>query len=240
LYINHYFFTERIQIAKAYLYKVIDFLDLHTHKTAMQAGVNSIQSLSLTDDIFLAMPKKKPISIGLHPWYATIDKLELQMKYLAVLAKQENVKLIGECGLDRLKGDNLENQILILEQQIALAEELKKPMILHCVRCFAELIGIKERLMVKIPMIIHGFNKNEELGKQLMAKGFLLSFGAAILKENSAAAKLIEELEDFFLETDDSETTIEEIYHAVAEIKKCSVDELKAIIFANWKKINLI
>ena len=219
---------------------MIDFLDLHTHKTAIQSGVNSIQSLSLTSDIFLAMPKKKPISLGLHPWYATIDKLEVQMKYLSVLAKQPNVKLIGECGLDRLRGDILENQILILEQQIALAEELKKPLILHCVKCFAELIEIKERLNVKVPMIIHGFNKNEELGKQLMAKGFLLSFGAAVLKENFSAAKLIEDTDNFFLETDDSETKIEEIYHAVAEIKKCSVDELKAIIFVNWEKLNLL
>ncbi|TCC93936.1 hydrolase TatD [Pedobacter frigiditerrae] len=218
----------------------MDFLDIHTHKTATQSGVTSIQSLTLTDDIFLAMPKKKPISIGLHPWYATIDKLEVQMKYLVFLAKQTNVKLIGECGLDKLRGEKLENQLAILERQILLAEELKKPLILHCVKSFSELIEVKEKLKVKVPMIIHGFNKNEELGEQLVAKGFSLSFGAAVLKENSGAAKLVEELDDFYLETDDSEITIQEIYHAVAEIKKCSVDELKAIIFANCKKINLI
>ena len=33
---------------------------------------------------------------------------------------------------------------------------------------------------------------------------------------------------------------IKEIYHAVAEIKKCSIDELKAIIFDNWKMLNLL
>jgi TatD DNase family protein len=218
---------------------VINFLDIHTHKTAMQSGATRIQSLSLTDDIFLAIPRKKPISIGLHPWYATIDKLELQMKYLTVLAKQSNVKLIGECGLDKLKGEKLENQLAMLEQQILLAEELNKPLILHCVKSFSELIEMKEKLNVKVPMIIHGFNKNEELGKQLVAKGFYLSFGSTILKENSASAKLIKTLDCFFLETDDSGTTIQEIYQAVAEIKKCTVDELKAIIFANWKKLNL-
>ncbi|RZJ20438.1 MAG: TatD family deoxyribonuclease [Acinetobacter sp.] len=217
----------------------MDFLDIHTHKTATKSGVTSIQSLSLTEDIFLAMPKKKPISIGLHPWYATIDKLELQMKYLSVLAKQDNVKMIGECGLDKLKGENIADQLLILERQIAIAEELNKPLILHCVKAFDELIAIKEKLKVKVPMIIHGFNKNEELGKQLVAKGFYLSFSAAVLKENSSAAKLIAELNEFLLETDDSQITIEEIYHAVAEIKKCTVDELKAAIFANWEKLNL-
>ncbi|WP_231491025.1 TatD family hydrolase [Pedobacter sp. Leaf170] len=218
----------------------MDFLDVHTHKTTQQKGVISIQSLSLTSDIFLAMPKTKPISIGLHPWYAKKELLETQLRYLTVLAKQKNVKLIGECGLDKLKGESLEDQIYIFEQQIALAEQLKKPMILHCVKAFAELIEVKDRLSIKVPLIIHGFNKNEELGKQLLAKGFLISLGAAILNENSGAAKLIKQSDNFFLETDDSETSIEEIYQAASIIKKCSVDELKALIFANWKKLELL
>lgn len=218
----------------------MDFLDLHTHKTSTKAGEITIQSLSLTDDVFLAMPKKKPISIGLHPWYASIEKLELHMKYLTVLAKQDNVKMIGECGLDKVKGDSIENQLVILEQQINLAQELKKPVILHCVKAFDEIIELKNRLKIKIPMIIHGFNKNETLGRQMLGKEFLLSFGAAVLKEGSAAAKLIKELEFFFLETDESQVSIEEVYHAVAKIKNINIDELKQVIFANWKKLNLI
>jgi len=217
----------------------MDFLDLHTHKASQTKGVNSIQSLSLTSDIFLAMPKTKPISIGLHPWYATLEKLEIQMKYLSVLARQKNVKLIGECGLDKLKGETLPAQIIILESQIALAEVLNKPLILHCVKAFSELIEIKSRLNVKIPMIIHGFNKKAEVGKQLISKGFLLSFGSAILQKNSGVQKLIQETDNFFLETDDAETPIEAIYEAVANLKKCSVDELKARIFVDWKKLNL-
>lgn len=217
----------------------MDFLDLHTHQASQTKGVTSIQSLSLTSDIFLAMPKTKPISIGLHPWYAKLEKLEIQMKYLSVLARQKNVKLIGECGLDKLKGETLANQIIILESQIALAEALNKPLILHCVKAFSELIEIKSRLKVEVPMIIHGFNKKAEVGKQLISKGFLLSFGSAILQENSGAQKLIQETDGFFLETDDAETPIEIIYDAVANLKKSSVDELKARIFADWKKLNL-
>lgn len=218
----------------------MDFLDLHTHKAAKQNGVQSIQSLSLTSDIFLAMPKTKPISIGLHPWYATVENLELQMKYLEVLANQPNVKLIGECGLDKLKGTQIEQQIIILESQIKLAEKLKKPLILHCVKAFAELIEIKERLKVTVPMIIHGFNKNEELGQQLLRNGFLLSFGTAILKEDAGPAKLIEQLDHFFLETDDSAMPISEIYFAVAKLKNRTVEEVKARIFTDWKKLNLM
>ena len=218
---------------------MIDFLDIHTHKSTEKPGITSVQSLSLTNDIFLAMPKKKLISIGLHPWYAKLDQLELQMKYLRVLAKQSNVKFIGECGLDKLKGESLVNQIVILKKQIELAEELNKPLILHCVKAFDELIALKKELNIKVPIIIHGFNKNEELGEQLLAKGFWLSFGEAVLNKKSSLVKLIQKTDKFFLETDDSGNSIEEIYHAVAYLKKCTINELKARIFANFKKLNL-
>ncbi|QPH38431.1 TatD family hydrolase [Pedobacter endophyticus] len=209
----------------------MDFLDIHSHKSAQKHDETSIQSLSLTSDIFLAMPKTRPISIGLHPWYAILENLEMQLKYLSVLAKQPNVKLIGECGLDKLKGESLDNQIIIFEKQIAIAEHLQKPIIIHCVKAFAELIEMKEQLKVKVPMIIHGFNKSEEMGKQLLGKGFLLSFGASLLKPNSGVTNLIQQIDDFFLETDDSEVPIKEVYLAAANLKKCAVDDLKARIF---------
>jgi len=213
------------------------FIDIHTHQAIRKEEVLSIQSLSLTDDELSGLPDINPISVGLHPWFAELKKLEHQMENLKTPAKQPNVKLIGECGLDRLRGESLKNQMLILERQIAMAEELNKPLILHCVKSFSELIEVKERLKVKVPMIIHGFNKNEALGKQLLAKGFLLSFGTSILKPDSGAAKLIESTDNFFLETDDSGASIEKIYQAAANLKKCTLDELKARIFADWKKL---
>ncbi len=213
------------------------FLDIHTHKALQLPDTISVQSLSLTNDIFLAMPKSKPISVGLHPWYAKLETLDLQMKYLNVLASQDNVKLIGECGLDKLKGESLANQIIILKRQIELAEKLNKPLIIHCVKAFDELISLKKKLKIKVPIIIHGFNKNEELGLQLINQGFWLSFGEAVLNEKSRLLNLIQKTNHFFLETDDSTKSIEEIYHAVAEIKKCSINELKACIFADWEKL---
>ncbi len=215
----------------------MQYLDIHTHHAKQKKNVISIQSLSLTNDIFLAMPKSKPIAVGLHPWFAELTQLATYLKYLNVIARQENVKLIGECGLDKIRGEQLENQLLILKEQIQLAEELNKPLILHCVKSFAELIAIKEKMHVKVPMIIHGFNKNAELGIQLLEKGFLLSFGAELLKPESGAAKLVQKIDTFFLETDDSETPIEEIYAHAANLKKCSVEALKARIFADWQKL---
>lgn len=216
------------------------YLDIHTHQPLKKQNVQSILSLSLTDDNTYPLTSSTSISIGLHPWFAKFENLECQLQNLETKAQQLNVKMIGECGFDKLRGESLENQFIILERQINLAEKLNKPIILHCVKGFSELIEIKDRLKVKVPMIIHGFNKNEELGKQLLSKGFLLSFGTAILRENSGAARLAESSDDFFLETDNSETSIQKIYETAANLKNCSVDELKARIFADWNKFNLL
>jgi TatD DNase family protein len=215
------------------------FLDLHTHQVQQKSGVLSIQSLSLTESTFLAMPKTKPISIGIHPWYGKLVDLTKSMKYLRVLAKQDNVKLIGECGLDKLRGEPITNQLQLLETQLSLAEELQKPVIIHCVKAFDELIAIKNRMNLSVPLIIHGFSKKKELATQLINQGFYLSFGAAVLTSKGVEETLQQLSVPFFLETDDSQIDIEEIYFKVAEIKKITIDDLKDVIFANWKKIGL-
>lgn len=214
----------------------MQFLDIHTHQAVKREGVLSIQSLSLTSGPMM-IPKNDPIALGLHPWEVTMADFEAQFQLLQSAAQAPNVFLIGECGLDKLRGASLAVQEQILVQQILLAEQLHKPLIIHCVKAFDELIAIKNKLKVKVPMIVHGFNKSVSLGKQLIAHGFYLSFGHAILNEKSHAADLLAMEEIFFLETDDAAIDIEEIYLAAANLKKCSVDELKACIFANWEKI---
>lgn len=218
---------------------MLQLLDIHTHKVTTNLDATSIQSFSLTHPIS-ALPTDRPISVGLHPWYATLQNLEEQLAELTAIARHPQVKMIGECGLDRLRGESLANQLLILEKQIALAENLNKPLILHCVRCFDELVAIKKRLRVQVPMVIHGFNKNAELGQQLLDKGFWLSFGANMLKQELNAVNLLANTDRFFLETDEDEVDIATIYELASNLKKSSLDELKALIFANWKKIGLI
>ncbi|SMC75991.1 TatD family hydrolase [Pedobacter nyackensis] len=217
----------------------MQFLDIHTHQEGTDPEVRSILSLSLTG-MQTALPEDRDISVGLHPWFATMDHLEADYIRLVEAAKKTQVKLIGECGLDRLKGESLENQLIVLKKQLTLAVDIHKPVILHCVRCFDELIALKKEIKPTVPLIIHGYNKNEQLGRQLLFNGFYLSFGKAILNAESGAAILLKEAEVFFLETDDAHCDIREIYQAAANLKKCTIEEVKALIFASWEKIKLI
>jgi len=211
------------------------YLDIHTHRHRPQEGVYQIQSLSFNENLFLAMPKTKPVSMGLHPWYARLEQLQQDMAYLGVAARQENVKMIGECGLDKTRGESIEKQLIIFEQQLRLAQELNKPLIIHCVKAFDELIALKKRLKPSIPLIIHGFQKNEAMALQLHRQGFYLSFGAA-LSHSPGLQQVIRRIDfPFFLETDDAPADIASIYEAVARLKKIAVEELKDRIFALWK-----
>jgi TatD DNase family protein len=219
---------------------MLPFLDLHTHRQRQETELRQIISYSITAEQEAVWAQEATVSVGLHPWFARMDHLEADLARLTVLARLPEVKMIGECGLDRLRGEPLAMQLIIFRKQIVLAMEVDKPVIIHCVRCFEELMGLSKALNPAVPMIVHGFNKKEDLGLKLLNQGFRLSFGQAILKPDSGATKLLKDLNMFFLETDDGECSIQEIYQAAANLKKCTVEELKALIFANWKKIKLI
>lgn len=218
----------------------MQFLDIHTHQQRKHTDVRSVLSISLTGKEWDALPTDQEISVGLHPWFATMEHLEADYRRLVEVLKNPDIKLIGECGLDKLRGEKLAHQILILRKQLSLANDLHKPVILHCVRCFDELMALKKDMKLQVPLIIHGFNKKEELGNQLLDKGFHLSFGSAILNADSGAAAMLKHADVFFLETDDGDCGIEEIYQAAANLKNCTVETLKALIFASWKTIKLI
>jgi TatD DNase family protein len=112
-------------------------------------------------------------------------------------------------------------------------------MIIHCVKAFNELIRIKKENKVSVPMIIHGFNNNEQIAEQLLKENFYLSFGKAILINNSNAQKVFKNtgIEKLFLETDDSDVSIKSIFDKAAELKGMSVEELKEKIYLNFKTI---
>ena len=51
---------------------------------------------------------------------------------------------LGECGLDKRIEIPLETQIQVFQQQLDLVKTTEKPIILHCVAAFQEIIAIKK------------------------------------------------------------------------------------------------
>lgn len=203
-------------------------LDFHHHHH--KADYYGIYNESLHDH-FVA----KKYSVGLHPkdisvgWEQTLDQMSVKMA-------PENCLSIGECGLDALVETPLEEQLKVFNSQITIAEQLRKPLTIHCVRRYNEVIQACKGITVA--KVIHGFNKRNTIAKQLLENGFHLSFGISLLN-NLSLQKIFQEVPNsrFFLETDTANIPIDDIYHKAAELKNMSVESVAEIIDENLKTI---
>ncbi|WP_238590668.1 TatD family hydrolase [Chryseobacterium cucumeris] len=181
------------------------------------------------------IPPDFPYSIGIHPQDIDVNNLEQQFSWMKSMMFQ-NCFAIGECGLDSLVSIDQKIQEDVFLRQIMVANEVKKPMIIHCVRKFYEVISFKKK--AEQPMIIHGFNKKHQIAEDLLANNFYLSFGKAVLYNLSLQDILKNTpLDKLFLETDNEDFSIEELYDKVSEIKGISLEQLNEQILENLHSI---
>jgi TatD DNase family protein len=214
-------------------------VDIHTHGPESHEVMAVISLEAVSRETSLQGDAR--CSVGVHPWQTDCLDLGDRLLELERLCERPNVLAIGECGLDRLRGAALSVQTEVFTRQIRLAERLGKPLIVHCVRAFSELLGLKRKLRVSVPMIVHGFNQRERIGEQLLAEGFWLSFGRALLERRSAASALFPRVPEdrLFLETDDASLEIGAVYAAAAELRRAAPDALRTAIWINFRKIFL-
>ncbi len=216
------------------------FIDIHTHKSDNKDNsVIQIKSIFASEASMYLFSKNEKTSIGIHPWNIEKTDVEKALQDLERLASRQNVLAIGETGLDRLCDASLEKQVSIFKKQAAIAEQVKKPVIIHCVKAYSEIISLRKQLSPAMPWIIHGFYSADETARQLLQHGIYLSFGAMLFRKNSKIIDVLSDIPDdmFFLETDDSDFVIRDIYRAVSEIKKMENKDLKKIIYSNFRKV---
>lgn len=211
--------------------KLVNF---HTHKP--QFNSNSICVVPYDVDNFNVYSSSHFQTIGLHPWKTDNNEVGQWLGKLYELAKQNDFIGIGEIGLDRLKGAPLKNQIDIFEKIVGFATECKKPIIIHCVRCWTEIIAILSKSKYRdIPKAIHGFRAKAEVAKQLVDNGFYLSFGTPLIHATPELAEALTLVprNKLFFETDDTEIPIYEVYDAAADILDSTIEELVSVTNQN-------
>lgn len=177
-------------------------------------------------------------SIGIHPWHIVEERISSDLATIESKLTLKNCLALGECGLDKRIEIPMDLQKTVFEKQLLLAEKYKKPVVIHCVAAFQELIEVKNQLQITVPIVIHGFSKNQQLATQLLNQGFYLSFGKYLLKNPELESVFNSVPENqFFLETDTSEETIEEVYALAAKYKKITITELQQIISNNFNSV---
>jgi len=219
----------------------IEYIDFHTHSKNPPPCALSLISIELGDLKNLALDNidNKVFSIGLHPWRlpANTDNLEKDLNSLRKTLGIHKVIAIGEVGLDRLWGPDQMVQKTYFTEVLKLAKELNKPVVVHCVRYYPELIAIKKQWAPDLKMLVHGYNGKVEILKQLLKHEFYVSLGPLSLKRDDIYEFLLKKpkyLNRICLETDDSGINIKEIYERAAKVLKMDIKELEQLMKNNF------
>ena len=205
--------------------------DIHTHRTiaddAHTAIVNCGESIT---------PEAANVSVGLHPWM--VDKGWMQrMTAIAAAAEATQAKAIGECGIDLVKGTaDEQTQIAVLRKHIELSERLHKPLILHIVKGQETIMRLRKEYTPTQAWIIHGFRGKPQQATQYIGAGFRLSYGSRFNKEALAATPI----DRLFVESDESDTPLEDIYRAIADCLNISTEELAISVERNCRNCGLL
>lgn len=221
-------------------------------------------------------------AVGLHPVqlqkrtieYADDEELTLEEiktigedfereKYLE-LARDEEVVAIGEVGLDYKHFEEsddipelIEKQKIIFLEFIKIANEVEKPIIVHCwgnyaeTKAYDDLYEILQNNPVKKAGIIHSFMGSHKTAKKFIDLGYKIGMNGVITYSESYD-KLIREtdLREIVLETDCPYLTpvphkgernepayVQLVAEKIAQIKGISVEEVAEITTQNSKKL---
>lgn len=190
--------------------------DIHTHDISARNALISVNPAEFD-------PQPGAFySVGIHPW--RLSASDEDMKLLESIASREDVLMIGECGIDKVRGVELSEQIKVLRKHVELSEAFGKPLILHCVKASNELVALRKEIRATQPWVVHGFRGNANVARQLLAAGMFLSFGEHF---NADALKVVPPGR-LLVETDESAMKIDEIAKRVAETRGVPCEELES------------
>lgn len=195
------------------------------------------------------------------------EKFDYQ-KYLS-LAQDKKVVAIGEVGLDYHhfeSSDNypsleiyeieklkiIEKQKEVLKEFIRLANEVNKPIAIHCWDAYPDLLEILKSHPVLKKGIIHSFIGSYKTAREFRELGFKLSFNGIITYSESYDKVLRDTpLEDILVETDcpyltphplkkeerNDPLNVRYVAEKIAKIKEIKVEEVEQITTMNAKKL---
>lgn len=191
-------------------------------------------------------------AVGIHPENCG-DFTDEDIAVLRQLAQHDKVVAIGEIGLDYYWEENPPRdwQQMVLRKQMALAEELKLPVIIHDRDAHADTLAIVKEFP-QVRGVFHCYSGSVEDARTLLKMGWMLSFNGAITFKNARKApEVIAEvpMERIMIETDSPYLTpvpyrgkrndsgyVHLVAEKIAEIKGLTTREVEEITFENGKR----
>jgi len=217
-----------------------DYIDIHDHGGSSSDNCFAVENLMAHEDRIPDLMPGITYSYGIHPWYLNSENYDEQIERVIKYADHPNVVAVGEAGFDRLRGPSPALQRKAFEEQAEIAGQMSKPLFIHCVRAWDELLRENKRLKPDKPWIVHGFRGKVELAMQLLSRGMYISFWFDfILRPESSSLVRNLPVDRIFLETDGSGIEISELYKKVADDLEMEVTVLKEQIRSNYENLFL-
>ena len=226
--------------------------DAHCH---VSCGDPSVRELLVGRDFF-----------GVHPWETLGEsrvesgKLKVEEELRARLIANPKAG-VGEIGLDRLKCRDVPPLMReVFEAQLALAFELRRPVVLHGAKCWGQVVKTCEKALeerhlrrpaagsrlsgdaaseLPLRFLFHGFSRSDGLIPDIVRLGGFISVGPAVLNDHAVNYReLVKKIpmDRLLVETDRTDGTGVSIYDVLArtaELRGISAAELERITDAN-------
>jgi len=125
-------------------------------------------------------------SFGLHPWFVaehSDSACKQALSQLEPLLKQAIA--LGECGIDRgpkVSKASYPRQVTCFEDQLRMAKEHDKPLVLHVVRAHGEVLKRLRACKSQWRGIVHGFAGSYDVARAYMDLGLVISVGGALTR----------------------------------------------------------
>ncbi len=252
-------------------------IDTHTHlnakqfqndldqviNKARQVGVikvfnnaDSLESFSTIMNLQNEYPDFCETVLGIHPEFAMQNDDYFQKAFAFIEKHQDQIKAIGEIGLDYhySKDEELKKrQQKIFIEQIRLAKRLDLPIVIHSRDADFDTLNI---IKMELPPIIdlHCFSGSYEIYKEyvkLPIKSYIGIGGVVTFKNAKTIKEVVEkgDIKTFLTETDapyltptpfrgqrNNPSYLPYIIKAISEIKKLDIEETSKILFNNGEE----
>ena len=203
-------------------------LDFHTHR------LDATGALIAVDPRRFDPQPGKWYSVGFHPWDNVENLTNSDFDLLEQCARHSQVLAVGETGIDRLRGGDLEKQEAAFVRHLQLARELRKPVVVHNVRATQDILDARRSARLDdVTLVIHGMRGNANVARTLLDAGCYLSYGPRFNAEALQATPP----DHLLIETDDSDTPITDVATQVALILTHTATQLMQLVTVNAQRL---
>jgi TatD DNase family protein len=192
-------------------------------------------------------------ALGLHPLYIETH-CDADLVELRRLVERERPVAIGEIGLDFfVKELNRARQQRLFEQQLAIAEEFRLPVLLHVRKAHEPVLQTLKKMKFAHGGIAHAFNGSIQQAQQYIELGFKLGFGGMLTYERSTKIRALAAelpLSALVLESDapdmspvahhgmrNSPEYLPEVLQALATLRGSDAEALAAKLLLNTRQL---